>query len=361
MSNGISPFTSTPGVAGKAIIETHFSDRVIRNFDSSESYKYVYKIVGLRGSGKSVEYSLVMNHFRNEKNWLVYSLSAAGNPIQALISELSREKVINNKNISQSIGGSIDAGGNIAMFSAGVQAQGTINISDNENYYSDEATLKEMLLKVSKEKYNVLVGIDDIAKTDEMVKFLSLLGTIIMDPQINIGFICTGLSKNIEDFVNLPYLSFFVRSESITMKSLNLHSISQKYRQLLGVSHEDAVELSKFTKGYAYAYQVLGEICFNQQKSKIDSDVETEFDETIGSQYDLIWTTMTPAEQEFIKIVINTDTHKVSDIKLKMQNVKSYNSLRDRLIKKHILIVPDKGLLDVPLPRFKEYVNVWHD
>ena len=360
MNSKISPFTRTPGVAGKAIIETHFSDEIINNFNSEDSYKYVYKIVGLRGSGKSVEYSLVMNHFRGEKKWLVYSLSAGGNPIQTLISELSRIDFINNKKVSQSIGGNIDASGNVGVLSAGVQAQGTINISENENYYSEEATLKGMLEKVSKEKYNVLVGVDDIAKTEEMAEFLSILGTLIMDPNINIRFICTGLTKNIEDFVNLPHLSFFARNESITMQALNLHSMSQKYRQLLGISHEDAAALSKFTKGYAYGYQVLGEICFNHQKYVIDEEIEAEFDETIGSQYDLIWTTMTQSEQDFIKIVTNTDTHAVADIKRAMSNTNSFNSLRDRLIKKHILVSPSYGCLEVPLPRFKEYVNIWH-
>lgn len=57
MHDKISPFTQTPGIAGRALIETHFSDEIIANFESRDSYKYVYKIVGLRGSGKSVEYS----------------------------------------------------------------------------------------------------------------------------------------------------------------------------------------------------------------------------------------------------------------------------------------------------------------
>ena len=54
MDRKISPFTMTPGIAGNALIETHYADEIIANFESSESYKYVYKIVGLRGSGKSV-------------------------------------------------------------------------------------------------------------------------------------------------------------------------------------------------------------------------------------------------------------------------------------------------------------------
>ena len=115
-----------------------------------------------------------------------------------------------------------------------------------------------MLSKVSTKGYKVLIGIDDIAKTDEMVRFLSILGSLLIEPNQNVRFICTGLSKNIEDFVSVPHLSFFVRNESIKMKPLDLHSIAQKYRQLLGVTREEAVSLAQFTKGYAYAYQVLG-------------------------------------------------------------------------------------------------------
>ena len=51
MGGKISPFTRTPGIAGGALIETHFADEIIMNFESADSYKYVYKIEGLRGSG----------------------------------------------------------------------------------------------------------------------------------------------------------------------------------------------------------------------------------------------------------------------------------------------------------------------
>ena len=60
----IDPFTRTPGVAGDAFINMHHADAIIENFDSDRSSKYIYKIVGLRGSGKSVEYRWVINAFR---------------------------------------------------------------------------------------------------------------------------------------------------------------------------------------------------------------------------------------------------------------------------------------------------------
>lgn len=360
MNNKVSPFTMTPGIAGNALIRTHLSDEIIKNFESNESYKYLYKILGLRGSGKSVEYSLVMDHFRQEKNWLVYSLSAGGNPTQTLISTLSREKFISSKKYSQTIGSQASGGANIGVLSADANINASVNIKENENYYSDEAELKSMFLKASQEKYHILIGIDDIAKTDEIVRFLSILGSVLLESEMDVKFVCTGLSKNVEDFANIPNLSFFVRNEGIRMKPLSYQDIAKKYRQLLGIKHEDAVPLAIFTKGYAYGYQVLGEICFKQNKSAIDEEVEEEFDETIGSQYDLLWSALTEAEKELVKIIVNLESNEVSAIKDKMNSKKSFSSLQNRLKKKHMLVSPSRGTVEVPLPRFKEYVNLWH-
>lgn len=73
----------------------------------------------------------------------------------------------------------------------------------------------------------------------------------------------------------------------------------------MNINQVDAVELAKFTKGYAYAYQVLGEICFRLEKYIIDEEIDAEFDDTIGPQYDLLWDNMTEAEQELLALVEN--------------------------------------------------------
>ncbi len=45
---------------------------------------------------------------------------------------------------------------------------------NNPKYYSEEAELSEMIQIANDKGYKVLVGIDDIARTPEMVKFLSI-------------------------------------------------------------------------------------------------------------------------------------------------------------------------------------------
>ena len=112
------PFTRTPGIAGKAYIDMHYADTIVNNFENNETSKYIYKIVGLRGSGKSVEYSKVLNHFQNNKRWLVYTLSAAGNPLEVLIAKLSHESFIKSTIHETTKNSSISAGGTIKLIGA---------------------------------------------------------------------------------------------------------------------------------------------------------------------------------------------------------------------------------------------------
>ena len=96
MSNKIrrtDPFTRTPGVAGEAYIDNNVADEIINNFRDDLSAKYVYKITGLRGSGKSVEYGRVIRTLKADKKWLVYPLSAAGEAVKTQISKMSMESL----------------------------------------------------------------------------------------------------------------------------------------------------------------------------------------------------------------------------------------------------------------------------
>ena len=258
MSSGDNPFTRTPGVAGAAFIDTHQADEIIQSFESDLSSRYVFKIVGLRGSGKSVEYRNIINTMRQKKGWLVYTLSAAGNPITTLVANLSKESFIDDRVHATSV----SAGGNTeanAFFVKGSANFGITKTSErNTQYFSEEAELSEMIQKANDKGYKILVGIDDIAKTQEMIKFLSIWGAMLLDDRKHIYFVCTGLAKNIEDFAEEPNLTFFKRSDPVEIGPLNKYAIALMYRELLGVGENEAVTLSRFTCGYAYAYQVLG-------------------------------------------------------------------------------------------------------
>ncbi len=64
-----------------------------------------------------------------------------------------------------------------------------------------------MIKLANAKKYKVLIGIDDISKTPEMVKLLSMIGSMILEG-LRLYLIVTGLSENIEDFSTEKNLTF---------------------------------------------------------------------------------------------------------------------------------------------------------
>ena len=358
----IDPFTRTPGVAGTAYIDMHYSDRIIKDFDSNESYKYVYKIVGLRGSGKSVEYGKIINYFREKDEWLVYTLASGGNPTESLIALLSKERFIDDKKYTTAINGEVSVGGKIIAVEGSSKAGVSSIIEHNGNYYSSEVALEEMLQKAKKRGYKILVGIDDIAKSPEMVKFLSIVGKIILEQKCSLYFLCTGIAGNIEEVSNEDSLTFFKRSDLIEIEPLNKYEIADKYRKLLGVSIEEANKLSKFVKGYAYAYQVLGSLYFNKKENEVLEDIIYAFDKILfRDSYELIWKSLTDAEKMIVKSIYESETGKVADIKANMEKPANFSVLRERLDKKHILNLERRGYVSIELPRFKEFVELWSE
>lgn len=354
-----SPFTFTPGKAGDAYIDMYYADEIIDNFNDPDSEKYVYKILGLRGSGKSVVYSKVLKALREEADWKVYTLSSGNDPLQTLIGLMSKESFIpsDEKSITYAAEGGIEGDVLLAKGSGKISAE--MKQSPDQHFYSNEATVKSMIDTATSKGYKVLVGIDDIAKTKDMVRFLSIFGDMVLDDRKAVYLLCTGTSKNIEDFADEPHLSFFVRSDRIETKGLSIPRMALKYEELLHMTSNEAKKLAYYTRGYAYAYQVLGELCYKYKTTEL-TRVETDFDAALADQYDIIWGQLSDCERELVKAIVSSKSGEAKDIKNRMDNSANYNALRARLNKKHLINTNKRGILTIDLPRFNEYVNMWH-
>lgn len=329
MKTKIDPFTRTPGVAGKAYIDNGVADTIISNFCSPESEKYVYKITGLRGSGKSVEYSKVIRTLKEKKDWLVYPLSATGEAVSTLISRLSMEKFIAR------------------------------SYTDNDHFYSEEAVLTHMISIANSKGYNVLVGVDDIARTPEMIKLLSMIGSMILEG-LQIYLLVTGLSDNIEDFSSEKNLTFFKRADAIEIGALNKYDITYMYEKLLEIDAGKAKEIEALTSGYAYAYQVLGSLYFGKKKDESLDDIIPEFERILfRDSYDLIWKSLTAGEKDVVRCIYKTTDGKAEAIKSLMSNPSTYSVYRDRLIRKHLVDGDTRGYLKIKLPRFDRFIELW--
>ena len=353
MKNEQNPFTHTYGNAGQAYIDMKWADKAINNFDYDKPTEYVYKITGVRGGGKTVVLSDIIKYYRQkvnaDKGWLVYDLSSARDPLHTLVSYLSNEKFagrgkkLSGINISASVG---VIGGSIS----------TEN-SAGDAYYDDEVELDKLLNKAFGKDKRILICIDDIAKTDAMVAFCSVYAKYIRTEK-PVYLICTGLYSNVEALGRVKNLTFFRRAETIEVGSLSDVSITTKYRKLLNIDIEEARKLARLTKGYAYAYQVLGSLYFNKRGNDTIEDLMDDYDEIIFSQsYEKIWEELTEGEHKLVEIIL--DHKKREDILAKMEKPKNYSEYRSSLIKGGIIRESKRGEVDFCLPHFEEYVRYY--
>ncbi len=366
MAIRIDPFTLTPGVAGKPYIDCGVADEIIANFKSDESSKYVYKITGLRGSGKSVEYSKVLQTLEKEKDWLVYPLAAEGSGISALISYLSQEDFIDGKTSEISIKTNATTEGKLPIISGKGSVEVTKTFAENTSYYDKEAILAKMIAKANEKKRNVLIMIDDISRTESTVELLSILGTMFNRGR-RVYLVVSGLSKNIEEFFTVrkdnesvsKSLSFFRRGDTREIKPLDKFSIVSNYEKYLGVDTMEAKKLYDMTLGYAYAYQVLGSLYFNKEKSETLENLVSDYERILFKSYNLDWPELTDKEQDFIRSFYKGKTGKAKDTKKYMSNPNTYNVYRDRLIDKHFFSANKRGYLEPKLPRFDKFIEIW--
>ena len=358
---GTDPFTRTPGIAGKAYIDNRVADEIIQDLSSTESAKYVYKITGLRGSGKSVEFGRIIRTLKAKKDWLVYPLSSSGEVVSTLISKLSREEFIDAKVSTFSEASETSVSGNILAVSGNETIKVQKTIADNQMYYSEEATLTEMVSLANKKNYKVLVGIDDISKTPETIRLLSMIGAMLLEG-IQIYLVVTGLSENIEDFSSESNLTFFKRADEKEITVLNKFDIAYMYEKLLGVDSVEAKRMETITNGYAYAYQVLGSLYFSKEKNETLEDILPGFERIMfKDSYELIWKTLTSGEKEVVRCIYKSKEGRAAEIKALMNNPSSYSVYRDRLINKHLVDGDVRGRLAIRLPFFEKYIEIWGD
>ena len=356
---GIDPFTRTPGIAGKAYIDNGIADEIIRNFTSEESSKYVYKITGLRGSGKSVEYGKIIRTLKEEKDWLVYPLSASGDAVTTLISKLSMENFIDAKSNVITLSSTTSVEGSAFVLSGNETVNVAKTSADNEHFYSDEATLTRMIAEANKKSYKVLVGIDDISKTPVMVNLLSMIGSMLLEG-LQIYLVVTGLTENIEEFSSEKNLTFFKRADEREIKPLNKYDMTYMYEKLLGIDSEEAKKIVTMTNGYAYAYQVLGSLYFSKKNNEKIEDIIPDYERILfRDSYELIWKNLTNSEKELVRCICRTKNGRAEDIKAMMSNPAAYSVYRERLIRKHLVDGDTRGVLKIRLPRFDKYVEMW--
>ncbi|MCQ2743002.1 MAG: hypothetical protein MJ239_06930 [Bacilli bacterium] len=352
MSN---PFTSTFSKApASTYIPTEQEEMILQDLCSENPSESVYKITGVRGSGKTVILSKIQETLRNEyaDSWLVYDLNTNRDLIIQLFANLKKSGWLSPKTKVKGIGLSA----NIGPIGA------SVSLGSDDNPFDDVGPLiDEMLSNVKTAGKRVFIGIDEMSKTENMAKFVSEFGRWIR-ADFPVYLVCTGLYENMMELSSIKNLTFFLRATTMKAVPLNFIKMASTYQKSLSVDIETAKTMANKTKGYAYAFQILGKFYFSKTPNENLSEVlEKVKIELFSYSYEKLYDEMTEMDRFFISLFVEDRSYTREEI-LKEMGEKSmlYSVYRDRLIKRGLLVSPKYGSLEVALPYFSEYIKEYH-
>ena len=335
------PFSLSFGKEPFSIISRSIEENnILSNFVSDTRESNIYMITGVRGSGKTVMLSSISNTLRNNRDWIVVDLTVERDMLLALFSELSNQakhwKPISDTTLSLSFKG------------IGVSFG---NTSEN----SDVTTMLDKLIQEStKRQKRILVTVDEVVSNSYVREFVSQF-QVFLRKNYNIFLLLTGLYDNINNLQNEKTLTFLYRAPRVEMKPLSIREIADSYREIFALKDVDALNMAKETMGYAYAYQILGFLCYKYNKHY--SEVTKEFESYLWEYvYEKIWSESSDNDIKVLKAMAG-GLMKVEDIRKEIQmSSNAFSVYRKRLLRRGIVYASSFGHLSFSLPHFREFV-----
>lgn len=322
------------------------TDQIINSFTQTNPGNQIYMITGVRGSGKTVLMTTISKRLGKEKDWVIIELNPSVDLLHQLASKLYNDKSIVEIFKVERI--------NLSFWGIGAEIEKEDPITDIE------VALRRMLENLKKRKKRVLITIDEAVNSNEMKVFASAF-QIFVRQDLPVFLLMTGLQENIDTLQNNEILTFLHRAPKIHLEALDLTRIAYSYQNVFDMKMEEARDMAKLTRGYPYAFQVLGYYTFEKKglyKSAIP-ECRQYLNEYV---YDKIWSELSKIDKKVLFAAAQSDSNSVKDIRSMLgMEPNEFSPYRARLIKKGLISKSEYGYVEFLLPFFEDYIldNSW--
>lgn len=318
------------------------SHEIINSFETGTNN--VFMITGVRGTGKTVMLSHISEYFSFKKDWMVVELITEADMLEQLASIIYDSsllhKIIDGKTFSVSFKGI------------------SFSIKGEKPITNIVSFLDLLLSKLQKKNKKLLICVDEAVNNSFMKPFTQAI-QLLLRKKYQICLLMTGLYQNIYELQNNKTLTFLYRAPKVFLEPLNLNAVSNSYKDIFKIDLEQAVALAKLTKGYAYAYQVLGHLIWEKGNCSLNEELLHKYDQYLQEYvYDKIWSELS-AKDKKVLFSFSKDTKTTEELlKETGMGKKELSVYRDRLIKRGILFSPEYGVLSIRLPRFVQFLTI---
>ena len=311
---------------------------ILLSFQEEPPQEQLFMITGIRGCGKTVFMTDLSKELSKDPSWIVVELSSTQNMLEDLAAILASEHQLAKIFQKASI--------NLSFFGIGLSVKESVPITNIQ------VALTKMLESLKKHGKKVLVCIDEVTVTEYMNSFASTF-QILIRKDLPLFLLMTGLYENINNLQNEKNLTFLYRAPKRELKPLNLSIVADNYQKNFQLDQSTATDMAKLTKGYSFAFQVLGYFTWenNGDYKKALPDFRMYLEDYV---YDKIWSEMAPGDRRFAYGLVMSKTGRAKDIKAAV-NISDgeYSVYRDRLIKRSIINGDTYGVVQFTLPLYR--------
>lgn len=340
------PFTLTFGKKPNEYISRYENtDTIISTFDAENPVSQTYLIQGIRGSGKTVLMTAVTSELAKRDNFIIVDLNSTHN----LIDDLAMRLNDTCKKKPDLLG----IGFNVTIAGFGVGINGSPQIHDNISI------IEGILTELKKNNKKVVITIDEVMHNENM-RFFASEFQLFLRKDYPVYLIMTGLYENIYAIQNDPALTFLLRTPKIDLGPLSIHQITKQYRDIFHIELDEAKELARITKGYAFAFQAFGMLYFEYRETMDMDNILSKLDDLLDDfVYKKIWDGLSEQDRVVVRCISN-DSKRVKDIcdALSMSS-STFSKYRDRLIKRGIVESPQHGVVSLALPRLANVIETY--
>ena len=302
-------------------------------------------ITGVRGSGKTVFMSQIANRLSEDDDWIVIELS----PERDLLTNLASR--LYNTGMRRHF---MEAKLDMSFLGFGLSIKEAVPVTDID-------TAIEKMLKIIKDKKKrLLITIDEVVNNSYVREFSSVF-QIYMRQEYPVYMLMTGLYDNIYNLQNEKTLTFLYRAPKIILQALNLSAIASSYRKIFDITMDAAKEMASYTKGYPFAFQVLGYLCYEHGGTEDDifQEVLEKYDQYLDEYvYSKLWSELSDIDKKIIREMSFSHITGVTEIRENISmSTEAFSVYRRRLINKGLIYAEGYGRIELSLPRFDIFVK----
>lgn len=346
------PFNPTFGDVPKLFLRRDTENEVgniINMIEDSDFARSIF-ITGVRGVGKTSLMMRVSKSLEDNKDFYIVDLINREGILSSLFRLLSNQ--VNSK-LQQT------------LKSINSVSIGKISVSRDVESPNTDILLDELMSGIKKEGKKVLITIDEVTNSKAIRDMIQIFSSF-KRKKYPVYLLMTGLPDLILNLQNDEKLTFLLRSDKVVVSPLQKLDIYTTYQKIFKCNNEIASKLTNMTKGYSYAFQLLGYILFDEVKDKVPdlTDIENisqQYKNTLyNNAYQKIFSELSEKDQQYLYAVCGG--HKLDEIaKIMGKSNVFVAQYRRRAIERNLVKPTKMGYVSFTLPYFEDYLQETKD